>query len=149
MSLSLTARYFHIAAVYTYHAGRAARRVWDSHSLTPRTMQAALTTANAVIHLCVFTWWLLNESDWSKGIKHVRIAPMQAVTAQDLTPAIEEIEQQMREAMPAPQPQPEPQTAAPSMSWTKSDLVSACRCYGLKPTGAKTVLLGRLLHQLA
>lgn len=151
MSLSLTARYLHIASVYTYHAGRAARRVWDSHSMTPRTLQAALTAANAVIHLCVFTWWLLNESDWSKGIKHVRIAPMQAVTAQDLTPAIEEIEQLMTEAMPAPAADPQPETAAvaPSMSWTKSDLVSACRCYGLKPTGAKTVLLGRLLHQLA
>ena len=113
--------------------------------MTPRTMQAALNAANTVIHLCVFIHWLLNDSDWSKDIKRVRIAPMQAVTAPDLTPTIEAIEEQMREAMP------EPQTAAvaPSMSWTKSDLASACRCYGLKPTGAKTVLLGRLLHQLA
>jgi len=145
MSLSLTVRYLHIAAVYTFHAGRAARRVWDNHSMAVRTMQAALTTANAVIHLCVFIHWLLNDSDWSKDIKRGRIAPMQAVTAPDLTPTIEDIEEQLKEAMP------EPETAAdaPSMAWSKPAMASACRCYGLKPKGTKAVLLGRLLHQLA
>jgi len=149
MSLSITARYLHIAAAYTYHAGIAARRVWDRHGMTGRTMQAALTTANAVIHLCVFTWWLVNDSDWSKDIKNIRSSPMQAIAAPDLTPTIEEIEEQLREAMPEPQPEPEPepQTAAgaPSMSWSKPDLVSACRCYGISPKGSKAVLLERLL----
>jgi len=151
MSLSLTARYLHIASVYAYHAGRAARRVWDNHGMAARTMQAALNAANTVIHLCVFAHWLLSKSDWSMDAEHIQISRMQAVTVPDFTPTIEDIEEQLKDAMPAPAADPQPETAAvaPSMSWTKSDLVSACRCYGLKPTGAKTVLLGRLLHQLA
>jgi len=144
MSLSLTARYTHIATVYTFHAGRAARRVWDNHSMTARTMQAALTAANAVIHLFIFIHWLLNDSDWSKDIKSIRSAPMQAIAAPDLTPTIEDIEDQLREAIP------EPQTAAvaPSMSWSKPDMVSACRCYGLSTKGSKAALLERLGQRL-
>jgi len=69
---------------------------------------------------------------------------MQAVTAPDLTPAIEEIEQQMREAMPEPEPEPQTAALAPSMAWTKPDLVSACRCYGLSTKGSKSTLLERL-----
>jgi len=153
MSLSLTARYAHIAAIYTYHAGIAARRVWDRHSMTARTMQTALTTANTVIHLCAFIWWLVNESDWSKDIKHIRSSPMQAIAAPDLTPTIEDIEEQLREAMPEPEsersPEPAPTpAAAPSMSWTKPDLVSACRCYGLSTKGSKAALLERLGQRL-
>jgi len=147
MSLSLTARYTHIAAIYTFHAGRAVRRVWDRHSMTARTMQTALNAANAVIHLCVFVHWLLNESDWSKDIKHIRSSPMQAITAPDLTPTIEDIEEQLKEAMTEPESEPEPQAAAAgaSMAWSKPDLVSACRCYGLSTKGSKATLLERLL----
>jgi len=148
MSLSLTARYTHIAAVYTFHAGRATRRVWDSHNMTPRTMQAALTAANAVIHLCIFIHWLLNDSDWSKDIKSIRSSPMQAVTAPDLTPTIEEIEEQLREAIPEPEPEPQTAAVAPSMSWSKPDMVSACRCYGLSTKGSKATLLERLGQRL-
>jgi len=148
MSLSITARYLHISAVYTYHAGIAARRAWDNHSLTARTMQAALNAANAVIHLGLFIHWLLNDSDWSKDIKHIRSSPMQAIAAPDLTPTVEEIEEQLREAMPEPKPEPEPEpqaaAGAPSMSWSKPDLVSACRCYGISPKGSKSTLLERL-----
>jgi len=171
MSLSLTARYIHIASTYTFHAGRAARRVWDAHRMTPRTLQAALNAANSVIHLCVFIHWLLNESDWSMDAEHIQISRMQAVTAPDLTPTIEDIEAQLNEVYaqisddlnqqfdtdPAPiieaieSPLDSVPSAAPlpSLSWTKADLVQACRNYGLKPTGAKTVLVERLLHQLA
>jgi len=148
MSLSLTARYTHIATVYTFHAGRATRRVWDNHSMTPRTMQAALTAANAVIHLCVFILWLLNDSDWSKDIKSIRSSPMQAIAAPDLTPTIEDIEEQLKEAMPEPQPEPQTAAVAPSMSWSKPDMVSACRCYGLSTKGSKAALLERLGQRL-
>ena len=146
MSLSLTARYIHTAAVYSYHAGRAARRVWDNHNMTARTMQSALTAANAVIHLCIFIHWLLNDSDWSKDIKSIRSAPMQAIAAPDLTPTIEDIEEQLKEAMPAPEPEPQAAAAVPSMSWSKPDMVSACRCYGLSTKGSKATLLERLGH---
>ena len=171
MSLSITARYLHIATTYTFHAGRAARRVWDAHRMTPRTMQAALNAANAVIHLCVFVHWLLNESDWSTDIKSIRIKTMKTTATPDLTPTIEDIEAQLNEVYaqisddlnqqfdtdPAPtieaieSPIDSESSAAPlpSLSWTKADLVQACRNYGLKPTGAKTVLVERLLHQLA
>ena len=171
MSLSTTARYIHIAAVYSYHAGRAARRVWDNHSLTPRTMQAALNTANAIIHLCVFVHWLLSKSDWSMDAEHIQISRMQAVTSPDLTPTIEEIEEQLNEvyaqisdvlnqqfdsypdpiieAIESPIDSELSSASLPSLIWTKADLVQACRNYGLKPTGAKTVLVERLLHQLA
>jgi len=156
MSLSLTARYLHIAATYTFHAGRAARRVWDTHSLTPRTLQAALNTANSVIHLCIFVYWLLNESDWSTGN---RSAKLQTAATLEPTPIIEE---KLKESTPAPQSDTSPTIEAieapidselsaaplPSLSWTKADLVQACRNYGLKPTGAKTALVERLLHQL-
>jgi len=170
MSLSITARYIHIAALYTFHAGRATRRVWDNHNMTPRTMQTALNTANAIIHLCVFIWWLLSKSDWSMDAEHIQISRMQAITAPDLTPTIEDIEEQLNEvyaqisddlnqqfdSYPAPilkaieTPLDSELSAAslPSLSWTKADLVQACRSYGLKPTGAKTLLVERLLHQL-
>jgi len=171
MSLSTTARSLHIAAVYTYHAGRATRRVWDAHSMTPRTLQAALNTANAVIHLCIFIHWLLNESDWSTDIKSIRIKTMKTTATPDLTPTIEDIEAQLNEvyaqisddlnqefdsypdpiinAIEAPLDSELSSASLPSLSWTKADLVQACRNYGLKPTGAKTVLVERLLHQLA
>ena len=43
---------------------------------------------------------------------------------------------------------PEGSPARPDSSWTKPDLMTACRAYGLKATGSKAVLLARLLARL-
>lgn len=73
---------------------------------------------------------------------------MQAIAAPDLTPTIEDIEEQLKEAMPEPQPEPQTAAVAPSMSWSKPDMVSACRCYGLSTKGSKAALLERLGQRL-
>ena len=155
----LSTRYTFIALVYTFHAGKAFRRVWDNHGMTDRTLHAGYQVVKYTIALALFVNWFLNESTWSKD----------TMTPEDNCPTIEDIERQLVTVMgelplvtklESPEPidngtfverytrynmdshgMPEP---TPDMSWTKPDLVKACRCYGLKTTGNKAQLLERL-----